>query len=145
MVIPLNEAAALLTAGAISKILNDEDIKRPVLQVLGYKKMSDDERGQARYRFILSDGENTHQACMLMGNNHAEKVERGELERFTIIRLDSFSATLVSNGHKAIIMTQPVVLHPGAKVARKIGNATTGPRTDSTPNKRPAPGSNGSG
>lgn len=79
-----------LTQNAIQKILNGEAVKNPVLQILAYKKVAADSKNQVRFRFIMSDGLKSHQCCIMIDHHLITRVEKGDFERYTIIRLDDY-------------------------------------------------------
>lgn len=83
-------ATPSLTTDAIQRILNGEQVERPVLQILAYKKVPSDGKSQVRFRFIMSDGQKSHQCCIMIGDNLIQRVEKGEFERYTILRLDEY-------------------------------------------------------
>ena len=85
-----------LTGNAIQRILNGEEINRPVLQILAYKPVQADGDNQFRYRFIMSDGEFTHQCCIMVGEELIKKIEAGEFERYTIIQLNNYICNTVN-------------------------------------------------
>lgn len=77
-------AVLLLTNGAISDIVKGVDVWRPVLQVLAAKSVP----GEGdRVQLILSDGDHSHRCCVMVGPENKSKFDRGELERFTFVRL----------------------------------------------------------
>ena len=86
-----------LTKNAISKILTGVDVQEPILQVLAYKSVPHDADNQQRIRFILSDGDHSHQCCILVGAENVARVDSGEFERFSIIKLVSYVTNNVNN------------------------------------------------
>ena len=81
------------TPKALSRILGGEMIEGPIVQVLAYKKVNSPENnGVVKYRFILSDGDNMYQCCIIDGDEHVERIQKGEFERYTLIRLDQYTA-----------------------------------------------------
>jgi replication factor A1 len=118
-----------------------------VLQILAYKKVNADANNtQERYRFIMSDGEKTHSACLMIGSALVDRVEKGEFERFTIIRVKSYQINKVNN-NVIIIMNDPTVIRPGKDVATKLGspsaiNAGSSSQVSNSPAKRTANNNN---
>jgi len=108
-----------LSEGALDKMLNDEHVKQPVLQVLAHKSVPQPD-GQARYRFLMSDGIYSHQCCIMMGP-HISKVESGEFDRFSVIQLNKYILNIAS-GKKVLIMLEPQIIAKGFEVGKKIGN-----------------------
>jgi replication factor A1 len=121
----------MLSYGAIRDIVEQTEVPEPVLQVLAYKDVTTD--GAKRFRFMLSDGQFTHQCCILMGEQ-VRAVENGQLERYTIIRLKKYVCNLISD-KRVIIMLEPEVIASGSSVGRKIGNPIqyNGPSTKAPP------------
>lgn len=86
-----------LTGNAIQRILNGEEITRPILQILAYKAVQADGENQFRFRFIMSDGEFSHQCCIMIGEELISRIEKGEFERYTIIQLNQYICNTVND------------------------------------------------
>lgn len=79
------------TPKALVRILNGELVENPILQVLAYKKVTDGATNQTKFRFILSDGDNMHQCCIMASEPLVNRVEAGEFERYTVIKLIAYN------------------------------------------------------
>lgn len=75
------------------------DIEKPVLQILGNKRISSSE-GSERFRVLLSDGKYSHSFAMLASQLN-EMIINGELMDNTIIRLDKYITSTVNKSEKA--------------------------------------------
>ena len=93
------------TRGALSRIIQEDDrVESPILQVLAYKKIDTD--GTLKYRFILSDGDYMHQCCIMTTEQLAQRVESGEFERYTLIRLDDYVINFVKGNKVCTIISK---------------------------------------
>ncbi|RWS26554.1 Replication protein A 70 kDa DNA-binding subunit-like protein [Leptotrombidium deliense] len=120
----------LLTKDAIARILEGEKVINPRVQVLGYKKVMGDgsDKGQVRYRFLLSDGKSSHQFCVMMGQL-IERIEMGEFERFSVIQLNEYILNSLQD-RKVMIILEPQLIKRGSDIGQRIGN----PSAPTTPN-----------
>lgn len=132
-------AIANLSLGCMDQIMTGNDVDKPVLQILGTKKISGSTEGSERYRLLVSDGKYFNSFAMLatqLNGLHGE----GKLTENTIIRLDRYITSMVNKSDKGekrvLIILDLTVLNPGSEVGKKIGNPTpfTGEST-STVNK----------
>ncbi|XP_053208275.1 replication protein A 70 kDa DNA-binding subunit-like [Panonychus citri] len=112
-----------LTEGALGTILSGGFVERPIVQILAQKNVSAD--SVQRYRFLLSDGKFSYQCCIMVGAM-AQRVEAGEFERYTVIRLNKYVCNPAAGGSnkKILLISEPEVITPGANIGRKIGNPT---------------------
>lgn len=110
-----------LSEGALERILSGSATERPTVQILAQKNVSAD--NVQRYRFLLSDGKYSYQCCIMIGPL-IQRVEAGEFERYTVIRLNKYLCNQAGGTKKVIILTEPEVVVPGASIGRKIGNPT---------------------
>ncbi|RWS16997.1 Replication protein A DNA-binding subunit-like protein [Dinothrombium tinctorium] len=108
-----------LTQNAISRLLNGENVSKPCLQVLAYKRVVSE--GQPRYRLMLSDGTHSFQTCIMMGPL-IPRLEKGEFERFTIIQLNQYVVNTVQDNKKVIVILDPEVKWKGTEINGKIGS-----------------------
>ncbi|XP_074640731.1 replication protein A 70 kDa DNA-binding subunit-like [Tubulanus polymorphus] len=110
-----------LTAGAIENIMCGGNVERPILQILGQKKISGGPQGQDRYRLMLSDGKYHHSSAMLATQlNHL--VLEGQLDSFTVIRLDKYLCNAITPDKRVMILLALEVIRPGAEVGESIGS-----------------------
>lgn len=95
-------------------------IVKPVLQVLG-SKMIAGSGGTDRYRLLLSDGRFSHSSAMLATQLNNLVVD-GEMETFTVIRLEKYICNTIQPGRRVMILLEITVIAPGASVGKKLGN-----------------------
>lgn len=130
----------VLTAGAIPRILAGETIEDPVLQILAHKGVPGE--GQQRCRFLISDGQHSYQCCIMMGDQLLARVQVGDFDKFTVIKLKNYSCSEVS-GKKVIIMLEPIIVAKAIEVGRRIGQPGAYDPNAATPTLPPTPGQNG--
>ncbi|KAI9254812.1 hypothetical protein BY458DRAFT_424423, partial [Sporodiniella umbellata] len=108
-----------LSQGSIKAICHDENenplYKNPVLQLINIKAIQVNET--TRYRAIVSDGVNFMQA--MLATNHTALVEQGQIKRHSIVRVNDFSCSLLSNKKVLIILNIDVV---ETDVEAKVGS-----------------------
>lgn len=87
----------LLTPGAISAILDQQQPSNPVLQVIGYKPLTADQMAfgntntdELRYRLMVGDGFKTHQYCIITNQDLVDDIKNGRLEKWSIVRVTSY-------------------------------------------------------
>ncbi|EFN70726.1 Replication protein A 70 kDa DNA-binding subunit [Camponotus floridanus] len=115
-----------LTKGALDEIMNGVDIKKPVLQILGYKKIPSSINTDDRYRLLLSDGDRLNSFTMLVTHlNHL--ITNNSLTQYTVCKILNYALTSVNNNGKErriMLILDIEVLFPGNEVGYKIGNPT---------------------
>ncbi|XP_037037026.1 replication protein A 70 kDa DNA-binding subunit [Bradysia coprophila] len=150
---------ASLSTGCLSNILTGVECGKPVLQVLGTKRLPGS--GNVRYRLLVSDGKYLISYAMLATqlNSYADE---NQLTDNTIIRVDKHIVSVISQEKKVVVILELAILHPGTEVKVKIGdpvplNDANMPKTSETvapsepaPSSKPAsngykPSSNGLG
>lgn len=114
--------AIQLSEGSVKRILDGELVDKPVLQILGYKKIPGNANSE-RYRLLVHDGHISHPFAMLATQLN-DKIVKGELERYTVIRLDRYLCNQVQPDKKVLILLEITVLAPGVDVGEKIGAPT---------------------
>lgn len=119
------EMERMLTKGSLKSIINKKEVKYPIMQVLGVRKITAVGR-EERYRLIISDGQNIHSHAMLATQLNY-MISSDELIEFAILRIKKY---LISNltDHsnrieKIIIFIDLNVLVPGNNV-KQIGDPT---------------------
>jgi len=124
-----------LTQGAIPLIINSGMYSdTPVLQVLGWKNLSNDNAERSvndRYRILISDGKYSYAYGMLATQlNHL--IIEGKLDTFSIIQVNKVICNRVTtkasagkDPKKIIIILDLEILVPGSEVGEKIGNPQT--------------------
>jgi len=114
----------MLTKGALKCIMNNEEVKDPVMQVIGVRKITASGANE-RYRLLISDGCNFNSFAMLATQLNG-MVSSGELTEFSILRIKRHiisNLTDRSKGSKQVmILIDLVVLVPGNIVGSKIGD-----------------------
>ena len=73
-----------------------------------------------RYRVFINDGQYSNSFSMLATQLN-ERVTNGEIEQFTIVRLNNYVCNDL-NGKKVIIITDLDILEKGKNVGKKIGD-----------------------
>ncbi|XP_039971109.1 replication protein A 70 kDa DNA-binding subunit [Bactrocera neohumeralis] len=112
---------ASLSTGVIERIMRGEEVEKPVLQILGTKKITGGETD--RLRLLISDGKFINSYSMLatqLNHLHAE----GKLSEYTIVRVDKYITSVVNGkdaGKRVLIILELSVLNPGTEVGKKIG------------------------
>lgn len=114
----------LLTKGALKSMMNNVEIKDPIMQVLGVRKITAAGANE-RYRLLISDGHNLNSFAMLATQlNHM--VASGELTEFAILKIKRHiisNLTDRNNGSKQVmILIELNVMIDGETVRCKIGD-----------------------
>ncbi|XP_060861000.1 replication protein A 70 kDa DNA-binding subunit-like [Metopolophium dirhodum] len=118
------EYEKMLTKGALKSIMNNEDVKDPVMQVLGVRKITAAGANE-RYRLLISDGHNLNSFAMLATQLNG-MVSSGEINEFSILQIKRHiisNLTDRSKGSKQVmILIDLAVMVPGDVVGSKIGD-----------------------
>lgn len=118
------EYEKMLTKGALKSIMNNEEVKDPVMQVLGVRKITASGAAE-RYRLLISDGHNLNSFAMLATQLNS-MISSGELSEFAILKIKRHiisNLTDRSKGSKQVmILIDLVVMIPGDVVGSKIGD-----------------------
>jgi len=118
------EYEKMLTKGALKSIMNNEDVKDPVMQVLGVRKITAAGANE-RYRLLISDGHNLNSFAMLATQLNG-MVSSGEINEFAILKIKRHiisSLTDRSKGSKQVmILIDLAVMVAGDVVGSKIGD-----------------------
>lgn len=118
------EFEKMLTKGALKSIMNNGDVKDPVMQVLGVRKITAAGANE-RYRLLISDGLNVNSFAMLATQLNS-MVTSGELSEFSILKIKRHiisNLTDRSKGSKQVmILIDLVVMVSGDTVGVKIGD-----------------------
>ncbi|XP_015379550.1 PREDICTED: replication protein A 70 kDa DNA-binding subunit [Diuraphis noxia] len=118
------EYEKMLTKGALKSIMNNEDVKDPVMQVLGVRKITAAGANE-RYRLLISDGHNLNSFAMLATQLNG-MVSSGEINEFSILKIKRHiisSLTDRSKGSKQVmILIDLAVMVAGDVVGSKIGD-----------------------
>lgn len=108
-----------LTAGAVELILNNQQVDKPVLQVLNFKPINSNSAD--RYRLLLSDGVQCHTYAML-GTQLNCMITNNEIDKFALVQLDKYMCNVVSADKKVLIVLGLTVVAKGSTVGCRLGN-----------------------
>ncbi|KAL6425446.1 hypothetical protein ACFW04_009553 [Cataglyphis niger] len=119
-----------LTEGSLERIMKGIDVEKPLLQMLGYKKLpksvNKDGTTTDRYRLLVSDGQRFNSFTMLATQLN-NLIEDNILTEYSICKVTNYHLSTVNNGGKEkrvmLIMGVEVTV-PGSNVGRKIGDPT---------------------
>lgn len=118
------EYEKMLTKGALKSIMNNEDVKDPMMQVLGVRKITAAGANE-RYRLLISDGQNLNSFAMLATQLNS-MVCNGSIDEFSILKIKRHiisNLTDRSKGSKQVmILLDLAVMVPGKTVGSKIGD-----------------------
>ncbi|XP_025413456.1 replication protein A 70 kDa DNA-binding subunit isoform X1 [Sipha flava] len=114
----------LLTKGALKSMMNNIEVKDPVMQVLGVRKITAAGANE-RYRLLISDGHNLNSFAMLATQlNHM--VSSGELTEFAILKIKRHIISNLTDRNKGskqvMILIELNVMIDGETVRCKIGD-----------------------
>ena len=130
-----------LTEGSLDKIMNGIDVDKPVLQVLGHKKLASSSSGE-RYRLLVSDGKKINSFTMLATQLNS-MITNNELTEFSICQINRYAISMVNNSGKqkrVMVILSIEVKVPGDQVGHKIGNPSNAEsESDSKPSAQPTP------
>lgn len=95
-----------LSKGALEQMVNDPTttVEDAILQVLNYRAVADNKGGEDRYRLMISDGVTTHGHVMILSPVLLEKVRRGQVEKFTVIKVKKYVCNKLENNAKAVCL-----------------------------------------
>lgn len=114
----------MLTKGALKCIMNNEEVKDPVMQVLGVRKITATGANE-RYRLLVSDGQHINSFAMLATQLNG-MVSSGEITEFAILKIKRHiisNLTDRSKGSKQVmILIDLVVMVPGDVIGSKLGD-----------------------
>jgi replication factor A1 len=110
--------ATQLSNGALENILQQRGPPKPVLQVLNMKKIQAEQQNVNRYRLQMSDGTN-FQPCMLATQMN-EKIESGELDKFSVVRVTRYLCNTIHE-RRIIIIINLEILCKGEEAGGAIG------------------------
>lgn len=116
----------LLTKGSLSFIINNEEIKNPVMQVIGTTKITavgiDD-----IYCLIISDGQN-YFSYVPLTTQLKNMISSGELTKFSIVLINRYILNnpkdCIKESKQMLFLIDVVVLVSGDIVGLKIGDPT---------------------
>ncbi|XP_034177571.1 replication protein A 70 [Osmia lignaria lignaria] len=126
-----------LTEGALDKIINGVDVDKPILQILGHKKLASSSSGE-RYRLLVSDGKRVNSFTMLATQLNS-MISDNILTEFSICQINRYAISMVNNAGKqkrVMVILNIEVKVPGKEVGHKIGNPTS---AESESDSKPVP------
>ncbi|XP_013143928.1 PREDICTED: replication protein A 70 kDa DNA-binding subunit [Papilio polytes] len=114
-----------LSEGALEVIMNGGHYDKPVMQILGNKKIQGSGAND-RFRLLLSDGKHSLSFAMLATQLN-DKLINGELSDYSVVQVDRFiTSVLKPNSEKRVmILIEITILAPGSEVGKKLGNPQT--------------------
>lgn len=130
-----------LTEGALDRIMSGVEVDKPMLQILGHKKLASSSSGD-RYRLLVSDGKRVNSFTMLATQLNS-MITDNILTEFSICQINRYAISMVNNSGKqkrVIVILNIDVKVPGSEVGHKIGNPTSAePENDSKSVQPPPP------
>ncbi len=104
-----------LSGGALTTICNGGQVDKPVLQVLGLKKISGSSND--RYRVFISDGQHSNSFSMLATQMN-DKIGPGGIENMAVIRANNYicnnlqgkKVTLTNYSHNLFLIICGIIL-----------------------------------
>ncbi|XP_072949136.1 replication protein A 70 kDa DNA-binding subunit [Epargyreus clarus] len=130
-----------LSEGSLEVIMNGGHYDKPVMQILGNKKIQGSGANE-RFRLLVSDGKHSHSFAMLATQLN-DKLITGELSDNSVVQIDRFVTSLLKNvgrGEKRVMIILDVtVLASGAEVGKKLGNPQNWTEESAASTSAPAP------
>ena len=110
-----------LTNGAIESYLDGNPPNEAYMQVINIKKIPNSNPSNCidKYRLQLSDS--THYQPCLIVSSLSEKVTKGEIDRYCIIRVEEMIPTNIQ-GRKILLIKNLTVCQLGDSICHVIGN-----------------------
>ncbi|XP_047030288.1 replication protein A 70 kDa DNA-binding subunit [Helicoverpa zea] len=116
-----------LSEGSLEVIMNGGVYDKPIMQVLGSKKIQGSGANE-RFRLLVSDGKHSHSFAMLATQLN-DKLISGELSDYSVVQIDRFVTSLLKNtgkGEKRVMIILDItIVAPGSTVGKKLGNPVT--------------------
>lgn len=117
--------SGLLTKGCIADIMRGTELEKPVVQILGSKRIASSGEQSERYRLLISDGQNLYSFAMLATQLN-EMHQNGQLAEYTVIRIERYITSVVNRNERGekrvLIILELNVIKPGDSIGEKIGN-----------------------
>ncbi|ESN95542.1 hypothetical protein HELRODRAFT_114692 [Helobdella robusta] len=110
-----------LTANSLEKVMSGLPCEKPVVQVLGHKKIVGAGQGPERFRLLLSDGVHTVSSVMLATQLN-DKVTSGQIDINAVVRLDKYICNIIQAEKRVVVVLELTVLGVSSIVGGKIGN-----------------------
>ncbi|CAG4965100.1 unnamed protein product [Parnassius apollo] len=116
-----------LSEGSLEIIMNGGHYDKPVMQVLGSKKIQGSGANE-KFRLLISDGKHSHSFAMLATQLN-DKLITGELSDYSVVQIDRFVTSVLKNtgkGEKRVmIILEITIIAPGTEIGKKLGNPQT--------------------
>lgn len=126
--------------GALQFIVNNVEVKYPVMQVLGIKQVTSDYLGIIKYRLMISDGQH-YSTLVMLATQLNNMITESYIKKFSIIYIRSYAVSQLSATNKKLILIldlvcldvcldrmigdpKPVVEHSGQVVENSIPAST---------------------
>ena len=123
----------LLSAGALTQILEGQKPAHPVLQIIGFKPMDPDQTSmggdsngsnELRYRLMVGDGIRTHQYCIITNQDLVHDIRQGNLEKWSLVRVSSYQTHVTDgetiNKRTLIYILNLDVVERGSNIGKKL-------------------------
>lgn len=114
----------LLTMGSLMSLMQNEEVKNPVMQLIAYRQMSAI-RINERYRLLISDGQNSN-SFVVLASKLNYFISSGRLREYAIVRIKHY---IIKNlidyskeSKKCMIIIDLDVLVPGNSIGTTIGS-----------------------
>lgn len=107
-----------LSDGSLDLILEQRNLNlRPIVQVLGAKVLANN-----RLRVVVFDGRTLCQHCIMIAEEMENLFNQGQLDKFTIIRLEQYSVSSIPKKENTpVILVQKVeIIKNGNDVGKKL-------------------------
>ncbi|KAH9425869.1 60S acidic ribosomal protein P1 [Dermatophagoides pteronyssinus] len=107
-----------LSDGSLDLILEQRNQNlQPIVQILGAKMMANN-----RLRAVVFDGRTICQHCIMVSEEIESLFQEGQLDKFTIIRLQQYSVSSIpkKDNIPVILVQQLEILQKGEEIGRKL-------------------------
>ncbi|XP_015524871.1 replication protein A 70 kDa DNA-binding subunit [Neodiprion pinetum] len=114
-----------LSEGALDQIMNGVEVEKPILQILGHKKLQSAST-QERYRLLVSDGKRINSYAMLATQLNS-LITNDQLTEFSVCQVNRYAISMINNSgtqKRVMVILNIDVKIPGTEVGCKIGNPT---------------------
>ncbi|XP_056629805.1 replication protein A 70 kDa DNA-binding subunit [Diorhabda sublineata] len=114
-----------MSEGCLKTIMSGGEYPKPIMQILGSKRINAGSGDKERIRILLSDGKYTISFAMLTAQMN-EKIGPNGVENFSVVQIDKYITSVVSNAGKGdarvLLILEMTVIEPGSTVGQKIGS-----------------------
>ncbi|XP_047503959.1 replication protein A 70 kDa DNA-binding subunit [Pieris napi] len=120
-----------LSQGSLEVIMQGGHYDKPIMQVLGSKKIQGQSGSGERFRLLLSDGKHSHSFAILASHLN-DKLISGELSDYSVVQIDRFVTSILNNekseksgDRRVMIIVAVTIIASGSEVGKKLGNPMT--------------------